>query len=92
MKWFNSASINHKYIDTVIAKYDPKGHSGQNIDKNFIKNRSHLIQTYFPEEYSEIYRETTALRQKAQELALIKSSKLWKARNICVKIMQLIWK
>lgn len=90
MRWFNDESIGRKYLDLVVAVF-AEGGASSTPDENFIKDRSQLIEKFFPPEYFQLDLELENLKERRgllernkqleREIELMKSSKFWKLRE-----------
>jgi len=66
MKWFCNQDIRRRYVDRVIAVYNPEGYSSKHHDTAFIADQAELVGRFFPEEYATIFR----LQQTIREFSL----------------------
>jgi len=99
MKWFNDKNVKREYVELVVAKYNTAGLSANIQDEEFEKNRSRIIEQYFPKEYSKLNKKrelsgdvdevNEEIRELKKELKFIKSSKFWKMRNRYMRLKSL---
>ncbi|NTW51822.1 MAG: glycosyltransferase [Chlorobiaceae bacterium] len=74
MKLFGMAGIRIKYIDKVIAIFNPEGYSSKNMDLNFARDKDMLIRNFFPKDFVDLYYSyfIEALSEKDKEIHKLK--------------------
>ncbi|MCF8383972.1 MAG: glycosyltransferase [Chlorobium sp.] len=70
MRWFGNPHIRKKYLDRIIALYQPGGYSTNNKDQLFLHDKENLIRKSFPEEFVTMFyaHVSTALSEQQKHI------------------------